>query len=98
MRTVFWSSGPPNVEDGKFAAVWVVQHVLRAAPGFVGPPIDVAVLKKDGGNLRATFLDDDELQEHLGSRRGCRQALRHVEGGEGGREDIPEPTPQASSG
>jgi 20S proteasome alpha/beta subunit len=67
MRTVFWSDGPPNVEDGKFAAVWVVQHVLKAAPGFVGPPVDVAVLKKEAGGIRASFVSEDELEEHLGS-------------------------------
>lgn len=95
MRTVFWSKGPPNVEDGKFAAVWVVQHVLKAAPGFVGPPIDVAVLKKDGGDFRATFVDDDDLQEHLGYVEDADRHFGAWKRAEEAVEEIPEPPPQA---
>jgi hypothetical protein len=65
MRSIFWEKGPPTVRGGKFAAAWVMKHALNAAPGFVRPPVDIAVLRKEGPSFRASLLADDDVQEHF---------------------------------
>lgn len=63
-KKIFWSGGPPTVERGIFAAVWTMKHALEAAPGFVCPPIDVAVLRTTTKGTSAAMLSEDDLQEH----------------------------------
>jgi len=46
--------------------------LANPASGFYGSerpvtPVDVAVLKKEAGGIRASFVSEDELEEHLGS-------------------------------
>lgn len=60
IHDIFWKGGPPDLKLGKFAAVWVMKHAIRYAPGFIANPIDVAILSKDGPQL----LEENELQEH----------------------------------
>ena len=71
MQDVFWKNGPPTLKNGKFAAVWVMKHAIRYAPGGIAEPIDVAILSKSGAKL----LDENELQEHLSM---VEEADRHL--------------------
>jgi 20S proteasome alpha/beta subunit len=61
IRHVLWKDGPPDVRQGLFAASWVMQQSLLVAPGYIGPPIDIAVLQ----NNKAKILSKDEVEEHL---------------------------------
>jgi 20S proteasome alpha/beta subunit len=92
IRKVFWSKGPPNVEDGIFAAVWVMHHAIKAAVGFVGPPIDVAILAKDG----ASMLPTDRVQEHLENVEAADEYFASWKTSGGSARDLPPPPPPNS--
>jgi hypothetical protein len=48
---------------GAFGLYWVLSHTIQYAPGGVGKPIKIAVLKKRKGEWVAQSVEGDELQE-----------------------------------
>ena len=80
MREVFWSAGPPLVQDGIFAVTWALQHVINLNPGGVNQPIRIAVLEKvEAGRFQGRMLDADELQEHYGNIEEAKRRLQSVQ-------------------
>lgn len=64
LRRIFWPGELPSIADGIFAATWALDHSIAIAPGFIAEPVEVAVLEKQGTNVEARVLEDDELGEH----------------------------------
>jgi len=65
-RKIFWPDGPPNLQEGIFAALWALQHACDVNPGGIKEPIYMAVLARDpsnGNRFRARLLDEKELEE-----------------------------------
>lgn len=94
MRVVFWQEGPPTHRAGTFAVVWALEHAIRTNPGGINHPIQVAVLSRDSGDLRARLLADDELQEHKENVAGAEQHLaRYADIISGGADSEPPPDP-----
>jgi hypothetical protein len=60
---VLWREKPPNVQIGAFGMYWVLSHTIQYAPGGVGKPIKIAILKKEKGEWVARSVEGDELQE-----------------------------------
>ena len=60
---VLWGGKPPAVQMGAFGLYWVLSHTIQYAPGGVGRPIKIAVLKKEKGEWVARSVEGDELQE-----------------------------------
>lgn len=60
---VLWGDKQPNVQVGAFGVYWVLSHTIQYAPGGVGKPIKIAVLKKEQGAWVARAVEGDELQE-----------------------------------
>jgi hypothetical protein len=60
---VLWGGNIPDVQMGAFGVYWVLSHTILFAPGGVGPPIKIAVLKKEKGAWVARSVEGDELQE-----------------------------------
>jgi hypothetical protein len=60
---VLWGGKPPDVQLGAFGLYWVLSHTIQFAPGGVGLPIKIAVLKKVKGDWVARSVEGDELQE-----------------------------------
>jgi hypothetical protein len=60
---VLWEGKPPDVQIGAFGVYWVLSHTIQYAPGGVGKPIKIAVLKKQKGEWVARSVEGDELQE-----------------------------------
>jgi hypothetical protein len=60
---VLWGGKPPDVQIGAFGIYWVLSHTILYAPGGVGKPIKIAVLKKVKGDWVARSVEGDELQE-----------------------------------
>jgi hypothetical protein len=60
---VLWGGEPPNVQMGALGLYWVLSHTIQYAPGGVGKPIKIAVLKKEKGDWVARSVEGDELQE-----------------------------------
>jgi hypothetical protein len=60
---VLWGGNPPNVQMGAFGLYWVLSHTIQYAPGGVGKPIKIAILKKEKGEWFARSMEGDELQE-----------------------------------
>ena len=54
---------PPDVQMGAFGLYWVLSHTIQYAPGGVGQPIKIAVLKKRKGEWIAQSVEGAELQE-----------------------------------
>jgi hypothetical protein len=78
MREVFWSDGPPPLQDGIFAATWVLQHAIAVNPGGVGEPLRIAVLERanTGGHYHARFLSDEEIAPHKENVSAAKEHLR----------------------
>jgi hypothetical protein len=79
MRHVFWQDGPPSLRSGKFAAMWVLMHAIKAAPGGIAEPIDMAVLEFVNGDARARMIAADELAEHRESVESSTKHFRDFE-------------------
>lgn len=60
---VLWGEKQPDVQMGAFGVYWVLSHTIQYAPGGVGPPIKIAVLKKEKGDWVARSFEGTELQE-----------------------------------
>jgi hypothetical protein len=77
---VLWKNTMPPVEVGKFGVYWTLNHTIKLAPGGVGAPICLAVLRKNDGRWcveesvdspeQAEYVDD--LEEYISrfSREG----------------------------
>lgn len=71
---VLWKNTMPNVEHAKFGVYWVLDHAIKLAPGGVGYPIKIAVLRKVDGQWRAEELQEMQeaaeyitgLEDHIG--------------------------------
>lgn len=70
---VLWHGQMPDVENAKFGVYWVLDHTIKYAPGGIGAPIKLAVLRRVDGNWKAEELQDtqeaaeyiDELETHI---------------------------------
>lgn len=79
LRRVLWRHGCkaadplPQLGDGITGALWTLQHAILTNPGGVSDPIQMVILRKDGGDYSARELADAELAEH-------KQAIAALEG------------------
>lgn len=60
---VLWGGKPPDVQMGAFGVYWVLSHTIQYAPGGVGHPIKIAILKKEDRDWVARSVEGLELQE-----------------------------------
>lgn len=91
MRDIFWESGPPNVQDGMFAATWALEHAIQVNPGGVNGPARIGVLQRDeSGELRARGLKTEELDEHRQNIEAAKDALRQFKIDQAPRAESPE--------
>lgn len=77
MREIFWQDGPPTVQDGVFAATWLLDHAVALNPGGVNAPVRIAVLENVKGDWKARLLTDDDLLEHRANQESAKDALRN---------------------
>ena len=64
MRTVFWPSVQPTVNQATFAVTWALDHAIAVNPGGVNGPSRIAVLERGERDYRARMLTDEEISEH----------------------------------
>jgi 20S proteasome alpha/beta subunit len=77
IREVFWSDGPPTVQEGVFAVTWALDHAIRVNPGGVNGPSRVAVLENTGsGHYGARLLSPADLDEHRQNIDEAKKVLR----------------------
>ncbi len=62
---VLWHDKEPSVEMAKIGVYWVLSHTIQYAPGGVGHPIKLGVLRHDGKNWLNEILDDTQEQEQF---------------------------------
>ncbi len=65
VRRVLWAGGEPDVQAATFGVYWALDHTIKYAPGGVGEPIKIAILKRVKRQWKARLLGDEELQEQL---------------------------------
>jgi hypothetical protein len=73
---VFWNDGPPSLQDGIFAATWVMDHAIAINPGGVNAPLRIAVLEHTGQGYKARLLSDEEIAPHRENVKGAKDYLR----------------------
>jgi 20S proteasome alpha/beta subunit len=79
MRRSVWVDGQPSVEDATFAAYWVMQMAIAAAPGFIQEPIDVAVLRKNArGDWEAKMVTEQERSLHQNRADDANKQLKQA--------------------
>src|SRR5262249_22523526 len=64
MKDVFWPNSQPSLQDGVFAAVWALEHVVALNTGGVNEPIMIALLETVDGKAKARVLEESELAQH----------------------------------
>jgi hypothetical protein len=62
---VLWKNEMPTIERGISGVYWVLDHTLKVAPGRVGKPIQLAVLRKVDGAWVAKEQDTQECAEYI---------------------------------
>jgi len=87
MRDIFWQDGPPSVQDGVFAATWLLDHAVAVNPGGVNAPVRISVIEKLKGDWKARLLSDDDLHEHRANQEAAKEALRNYKKHMGGEQD-----------
>lgn len=77
-RATFWKDGPPNWEDGVFAAVMVLDLACEMVPLGVSGPIQLAFLRcgQDMNEPAARKASQEELSEHLDNVKSAREHFR----------------------
>jgi 20S proteasome alpha/beta subunit len=76
LKDVFWPSGPPSLQDGVFAAIWTLEHVIALNTGGINGPIRIAILENKEGKAKARMLADSELDQHKQSVDEAKQHMR----------------------
>lgn len=77
MREIFWSDGPPTVQDAVFIVTWLLDHAIKVNPGGVNNPVKIATLENFNGAWKARCLSEEELLEHRENQEAAKQALRN---------------------
>jgi hypothetical protein len=75
MKDVFWPNSQPSLQDGIFAAMWTLEHVVALNTGGVKDPIHIALLETKDGRAKARVLDDTELAQH---KQNVAEAKEHM--------------------
>jgi len=76
IRDVFWRNGPPDVAEGKFAAIWTLQHVIQTNVGGVGGEMSIATIDRNSrGQYAPKLLTDGEIALH---RQAVDDAKSHL--------------------
>lgn len=63
VHRTFWRSKTPDVKSAVFGVYWALHHTIQCAPGFVGPPIVLAMLTKSPKGWVAEMIGDEDLGE-----------------------------------
>jgi len=62
---VLWNNTLPNVDLAKIGVYWVLNHTIQYAPGGVGHPIKLGVVKKQSGKWTASVAEDTQEQDQF---------------------------------
>jgi hypothetical protein len=57
---VLWKDTLPDTRLGRFGLYWALQHTINLAPGTVGEPIKLSVLRKGDSGWNAHIVDDTQ--------------------------------------
>ena len=71
MRKVFWPKSPPTLALGVFCVAWALEHAIELNPGGINAPMQVGILQSNKGHLKASLLEEDELEEHREAVQGA---------------------------
>jgi Proteasome subunit len=63
VNRVLWQEKMPTVELAKIGVYWCLSHTIKYAPGHVGEPIRLGVLKRRDGQWHAAILEERETEE-----------------------------------
>ena len=78
LRHIFWPDNLPKVAEGVFTVVWTLAHAIEVNPGGVSDPIQLAVLeRKNGRELAARELSQEEIEEHREMMLEAEAHMRH---------------------
>jgi len=53
----------PDVKTATFGVYWALDHAIKFAPGGIGAPIRIAVLRRVSNEWSARLLEEAELEE-----------------------------------
>ena len=100
MRKAFWDDGVPTCKDAEFVVTWILSLAIELNPGGVNGPVQVAVLKPEKGDFKATMLDPAQLDGHQGNVEGLvahMRAYRDTLRGKGAEKALDVPKPEAAA-
>lgn len=62
LRRTLWRDALPSLQDGILATLWTLEYAIKATPGGIAEPIQIAVLRKENdGKWRAKILSEDTI-------------------------------------
>lgn len=77
LKGVFWPEARPTIQDGVFAAMWTLEHVIELNTGGVNAPIRIAVLENNkDGKAKARLIDESELSQHKQNVSAAKDHMR----------------------
>lgn len=92
---VFCANGQPTLNEARFLATWVLEHVIETNTGGVNGPIQMAELFYENGAPQTRMVAEEEIEEHRDAIADATDALiiwREALVGEGeAGEDAPAP-------
>jgi 20S proteasome alpha/beta subunit len=72
IRRLYWPDTLPTVEEGVFATVWALYHVIETIPGGVALPMQVVTVQQENSTWLAKEMPQANWQETL-------QAIQQIE-------------------
>jgi len=73
LKRILWKDRDLTVAEGRFAAAWTIEHVIRTNPGGVGGPLQLATLTMSGGKPKIDMITD--TAEHQEAVREAERVL-----------------------
>lgn len=79
LKRLFWADHEPTLAEGRFAAIWAIDHVRRTNPGGVSGDIQLATLTVAAKTPSVIIATPDDVQEHYQKVGAAEAALQaHV--------------------
>lgn len=63
VNRVLWKNKSPSIRDGLLGVFWTLFHTITVAPGGVGAPIQIGVLKRENGMWHASVSNQTDLEQ-----------------------------------
>lgn len=76
IKHFFMNEGLPNLQQGIFYLLWILEHTIKLSPAGIKGPAQIATLSGLENNYEARILKNEDLSDHYGNIEGFEKHIR----------------------